>query len=591
MRHTGAGLRSDQTGAVLLTVSLTMVALLAVAALVLDLGSVRSNRASSSIAADAAATAGAMEVAQGDGRAGCEVAMDYLELNLPGVTTLAGANCLSFPTTCDDTTAVASTTGTSGSWIATVSYPVPDGSLLLDPSAIGAGGQIISPDDGTQCDRFAVSITSTHQHLFASVVGATSQSTNVAAVARADTDFGEDFALNLLVLERYECDAITAAGSGGGDGGILVDPVLNPVTGLLDPGFIAVDSDGSLGCGSDGVLDVDGGNAFIRADGPAGCPSEAGTHIGAGGLLVGEGCGTLRLLAPGTPGCNFPACTSSGTVAPEPASLRGRITRAPVDHRFNCKAAYSLPVGWEIDPCVDPPAPHIDNLVAAYGSAGTTPSGFNRWTAAGNLCTIEGGPGTTVIVPAGDWHIDCDPFTIKRNVYFQGGDIVFDGDVVIESSGVLAINSNLAGGPPFSPASSAAIAYFRDGTISKAGSGSLLMHRTMAYFSATSRVTMQGGAGDVIWTAPTSGNFDDLAMWSESAATNDLAGQANLDLEGVFFAPWAQIMYRGNGIQQQVEAQFISRTLSTEGQGLLVVRPSFDRAVLFPASPQTRLIR
>ena len=38
--------------------------------------------------------AGALDAAEGDGRAGCETALDYLELNLPGVGALSGASCL-----------------------------------------------------------------------------------------------------------------------------------------------------------------------------------------------------------------------------------------------------------------------------------------------------------------------------------------------------------------------------------------------------------------------------------------------------------------------------------------------------------------
>ena len=407
MRHLRTGDRAGQEGAVLLIVSIAMVTLLAIAALVLDLGAVRSNRAASRVAADAASTAGALDAAEGDGRAGCETALDYLELNLAGVTTISGASCLGFPTTCDPTTPSVSTTGSSGNWTVTLTYPVPDAEAVLDPSAIGAGSQAISADDGNQCERFGVSITSNHQHLFASVIGASSQDTTVSSVARTYIPPAEDFALNLLILERYDCDAISAAGSGGGSGGIVVDAVLNTDTGELDPGFIAIDSDGSGVCGGDGVLDVDGGNAYIRADGPTGCPTETGTHVGAGGLTVGEGCGALRLLAPGVPGCNYPACTSSGTVVPDPTRGRERVTRAPVDHRFNCKPTYPFPVGWEIEPCADAPAPYIDNLVAAYGGAGT-PVGFSSWTGAGYPCTIDGSPGTEIIAPAGNWHVDCD---------------------------------------------------------------------------------------------------------------------------------------------------------------------------------------
>ncbi len=586
------GLRETrEDGAVLLTLALSLTVLLAVAALVLDLGLVRMNRSTSQIAADAAATAAAIEVAESDGRTGCEVAVGYLEVNLPNVTTLSGTDCQPFPTSCDETTAPVSTTGASGNWAATITYPVPDASPLLDPSAIGAGSQNVVADDGSPCERFGVSITSTHQHLFAVVLGAAQQSTVVSAVARSEVATGEDVALNLLVLERYACNAITASGSGGGTGGIAVDPVLNTDSGELDPGFIASDSDGSLGCAGDGVLDVNGANAFIRADGPAGCASQTGTRSGPGGLPIGEGCGETRILAPGTPGCNFPACTSSGTVAPAPAALSRRVTRAPVDHRYNCKASYPFPAGWEIEGCAEPAAPNIDNIVGAYGNSGTTPTGFTRWTATGRSCTIAGPPGTTITVPLGDWRIDCPAFSIKRNVIFQGGNVIFDGDVVLESSGVLAINSDTSGGFPFSPATNAAVVYMRNGTMRKAGGASLIMHETMAYFASASQLTVQGGNGSFIWSAPTTGAFEDLAMWSESGTTNDLAGQANLELEGVFFAPWARIAYRGNGVQQQVEAQFIARTLSSEGQGLLIVQPDYERAVLFPDTPETRLIR
>jgi hypothetical protein len=260
-----------------------------------------------------------------------------------------------------------------------------------------------------------------------------------------------------------------------------------------------------------------------------------------------------------------------------------------VDHRYNCKASYPFPVGWEIDGCTDPPATYIDNLVAAYGIPNNTPSGFQTWTGdAGLGCTIPGG---VVTLPPGNWRVDCNKLNVNGTVIFQGGDVIFDGDVSLASSGLLAINTDISGAFPYGPASAEAIAYFRDGTLSKSGSASFLAYHTTTYFSASSALSMGGGTGTVVWTAPDSGNFDDLAMWSESASSHGFAGQAGLDLEGVFFAPWAEVAYSGNGAQQQVEAQFISRTLSAGGNGRLIVRPSFDRAVLFPDIPDSRLIR
>lgn len=572
----------------LLIVAISLSVILAIAGLVLDLGAIRSNRAASRIATDAAATAGALTLAEENGRAACETALSYLELNLPGVTALSGAACGSFPLTCDDSTPPATTTGTSGRWTATVTYPVPDDNSMIQPSAIGAGTQAVSADDLARCDRIGISVTSNHQHLFATVIGAEAHATEVSAVAVASPGSAQGLALNLLVLERYDCNAISASGGGAGNSGVLVDSVLNPATGELEAGIIAVDSDGSSGCSS-GVIDVNGANASIRADGPEGCPDQAGSHVGPGGLIVGEGCGEIRLLAPGTPGCNHPACTSSGTVAPSPTSLDHRITRAPVDHRYNCKASYPFPSGWEIDPCRDAAAPYIDDLISLYG--GGTPAGFSTWTGAGYGCNISGAPGTTIVVPSGNWRVDCNKLNVNATIIFQDGDVIFDGDVSLGSNGVLAVNTDDSGGFPYSPASTAAVMYMRDGEISKAGEASLLLHNTFVYVSGTSGVGMQGGSGTVIWTAPTTGNQEDLALWSDSADTHGFAGQAGIDLEGVFFAPWAQISYTGNGAQNQVEAQFIARSLSTSGQGWLVVRPTYDRAVLIPPPPESMLIR
>ncbi|NND04669.1 MAG: hypothetical protein HKN91_17985 [Acidimicrobiia bacterium] len=357
--------QGDERGAILLTVLFSMITLLAVAALVVDLGAIRVNRAVSQTVADAAATAGALDSGGVDGQLGCETALDYLELNLPSAGSFTGADCLTMPTTCDPATASVSTSASAGDWVATITYPVRDDSPLLQPSTIGNPGQSLHADDGAACDRLGVSIQSTHDHLFGRILGATSQDSTIHAVAKAYTPAGSDFALNLLVLERYDCNAMSASGGGASNGGILVDAVLNPDTGELDPGYIAVDSDATGSCGGNGVIDVNGSNGFIRADGRDGCTAQVGSHTGAGGLTVGEGCGQIQLLAPGTPGCNYPACTSGGTVAPDPSTRTERITRAPVDHRYNCKASYPFPAGWSIDPCTGTPDPHIVVLVAS----------------------------------------------------------------------------------------------------------------------------------------------------------------------------------------------------------------------------------
>ena len=101
--------------------------------------------------------------------------------------------------------------------------------------------------------------------------------------------------------------------------------------------------------------------------------------------------------------------------------------------------------------------------------------------------------------------------------------------------------------------------------------------------SPTSQLTLLGGQnGDLIWTAPQVGEFAHLALWSETPLVHQLAGQAFLDMRGIFFTPTAEVLYQGNGVQQQIEAQFVARRLRVSGQGVLIVRPSYDSAVLIP---------
>jgi hypothetical protein len=62
-------------------------------------------------------------------------------------------------------------------------------------------------------------------------------------------------------------------------------------------------------------------------------------------------------------------------------------------------------------------------------------------------------------------------------------------------------------------------------------------------------------------------------------------------MEGVFFTPLATGDYAGTAGQNQTKAQWIADKLVARGQGILVIQPEFGRAVEFPISPRTTLIR
>ena len=559
-------------------VSGSFFALMAVAAFVIDLGLVRMHRSEAQAVVDAAAAAGSLEVGEGDGQAACVNALGYVELNL-GIA-FDGVNCSGFAPSCDAGTTPIARTDTTGDWRLTIAYPVPDDDDLMHSSAVGSTSQLIDYRDGLLCERIAVVLNRTHTTLFGGVIGQKVSTTEVHAVAVTRPSTNADTAVNLVILERYDCDAIVAEGSGNGTGGIWVDVVVLP-DGSISPGFITVDSDGTgAGCAGDGVIDVDGSNAQIRADGPSGCPQQIGTHPGPAGTTTGEGCGIIQVLAPGTPGCNAPACTSSGTVLPDPADLHRRVTRAPIDHRYNCKAGYAMPAGWEIRPCPDTPAPHVDDLIALLGGP-AVPIGYTTWTSLGYPCSIEGPPGTTATA-TGNIYVDCPTLTARHNIHFVDGNVVFQGNIVIEAQGALTINGTAA--DPLSPGLDAVEVVVRNGQVQKAGQATFAAHNAMVFVSETSELTMTGGSnGTLIWTSPNTGDFAHLALWSESAALHSLAGQAYLDLEGVFFTPVATVAYSGNGVQLQVEAQFVTRKLKVQGQGVLIVKPSYDSAVLIPA--------
>lgn len=577
MRRLARRVRGEQSGVTMVVVSGSFVALIAVTAFVIDLGLVRMDRSEARAVVDAAATAGSIDVGEGNGQLGCTTALDYVELNLGA--NFDGIQCADLSASCNPSTVSASTSDTDGDWALTITYPVADDSPLMTSSAIGGTTQSIVFGDGFLCDRIGVALQATHDTLFAKVLGQSQTVTEVHAVSVTRPSTNADTAVNLVILERYDCDALVVEGSGAGTGGIFVDVVVFP-DGSIGPGFATVDSDATgAGCGSDGVIDTDGANSIIRADGPAGCSQEAGTHVGPGGFLVGEGCGLIQVLAPGTPGCNPPACTTSGTVLPDPTVLNRRVTRAPIDHRYNCKAGYPFAVGWEIRPCPDTPAPHIDDLVAVLGGPGA-PVGYKVWQGLGHDCTVQGPPGLTIPVN-GDVYVDCDPFVVRRGVHFTGGNVVFAGAVTIEAGGILAINGE-NGGDPFTPGLDAVEVYMRDGLLRKAGTASFVAHNSMVYMAPTSQLQMEGGAGSLIWSSPSTGDFTNLALWSEAPSVHDLAGNAFLDLEGVFFTPLATMVYRGNGVQLQVEAQFVSRKLHVVGQGVLIVRPHFESVVLIP---------
>ena len=611
----------DERGMVIVLIGVSLMMIMAISAIIIDVSFLRNDRRADQKIADAAATAAAVTLSLTDGEGACDAAFDYLAANTPDVEEFSGANCDNFVNFCDPSTTVKSTSSIVGPYRVEVVHPVPDWHpFMAQASAIGAPAAPVSAADGSRCDRVGVSIEYARAPSFGQVLGGSGQTTKVHAVAIADSMAGGHRPINLLILERTECNAVTIEGQP-----LLLVGAITGLYGELMPGILAVDSDGSdPGCTatSNGTLHAQGTTATLRADGPLGCPAElvAGT---------GRGCGIIELFAPGVPGpasplyCEGglyrPACTSTAVVRPHPVRMANRRTRQPVDHHFNCNSSYGQKPWYGDHPigsCDEATGnnDYVDELFA-YTAGNSTPTGFSVYgDEASEPCSIDGQ--TSLVIPEGNVRVICPTFAVKRPVTFTGGNVIFDGDVVISAGGDLRINAcgqegvnNCNPAVPLSwtdganfderqYSSDAAWVMMRGGAgITKDARGSLRLYDAALFINRTAdtgtgrAIALSGGDGALQWYAPRSGPFDVLAMWSDSPLLHDMGGSAELAMEGVYFAPVARLTFRGNGGQYQVAAQLITEKLSVTGGGTLQVVPNIHRSLTWFQPPESILIR
>jgi hypothetical protein len=487
------------------------------------------------------------------------------------------------------------TTASIGPYSFEIVQPVPDGHTFM-------AGQALNPDvDGSACQRLGARIVRQRDFSFAAVIGFDSGETDVSAVARIGVGLGAGELVPLLLLEPIACDALFTSGQGK----ITVSYFGET------PGIIVVDSDASKTsnpnrCSNNSwSIDSKGTqNGWIRA-----IP------------VPGQGISSaiLSYALSGAPGANATAAYDPGDLLdpvdpadisdplepavswfrlyPTPFPTSRRITRAPIDWRYNCKTGYP---DYDLDtpgsggvPIADCPeaatrSAHIDDLRSKFGGAasiGIPPAGYAQWTTSHD-CSYQ--PSDPDIVVTGNWWIDCPGgFTINNNVTFSGGSIVADGPIEV-GGGSLTIN---AGAPRDE------IVYIRSGRIYKVAQAALSMEQTFVYL-ADGWIDFGGGSGALTWTAPiggttnaAAGRFEDLALWSEARHVHALGGQAGNQLEGTLFTPNADpFVLTGQSGQFQTAAQFLTRRLEVKGQGEVSMHPDPDRITLIPVR-DLRLIR
>jgi hypothetical protein len=555
--------RDLERGASLILVSFALVLLMGAAAIAVDLAAVRYDLRAAQLASDAAATAGAVRidaVAGSDAQDACQMAWEYLLENIEGdVSPIVPPSCGNFSGACP-------TTGreelaSAGPYSVVITHPVPDNHDLM-------AGQPINDDiDGAACQRLGVTVERTRNYTFGRVLGFVAGTPTANSVARIAVRPGEGELVPLLVLEPIACDALRARGQGAITVSYFEDV----------PGIIAVDSDGSKTnnpnrCGNN-IYTIDANDNslnWIRAiPTPDGIPAVILSYALFGGNAA-KSYDPSDVVSPGNATSDPPETWFR--LYPRPIATERRITRAPIDWRYNCKTSYPLYLGIvEVLGCSSGDAAHIDNLRSQYDGTGSPSGLWSQWTD-DHSCSVTG-----PITVSGNWWIDCPGGFIVQDgvVTFESGDLVLDGGIEVRSFGELHINP--------SP-STDHIVYLRSGDLVKGGQSTLTMTQTFVYME-NGRVNLGGGAGadSLIWTAPLEGNFEDLALWAEAELQFDIGGQAGNTLEGTFFTPRADpFSFTGQGGQFQTAAQFLTRRLEVKGQGELKMIPDPDRSTRLP---------
>lgn len=230
----------DERGSFLILWAFMAAAVLTMAAIVIDLGAVRSGNRTAQTVADLGALAAGKSLVVNDPVAACQEAFDYVKVNakdLPaGASMAGGGGCSRFASiTCTTSTPTTGTdavaTGT-GDYTITIRWPIPVSEIQ---DSHYSGGTDPGNDGNNQCQRMRVTVSKKNPTYFAGVVrGADPASTRSAVVRAASKQTGGDAAA-LLILEPTGCGALQVSGQGQ----------IKAVGFGTKPGIIHVDSSAS----------------------------------------------------------------------------------------------------------------------------------------------------------------------------------------------------------------------------------------------------------------------------------------------------------------------------------------------------------
>ncbi|HUP75260.1 MAG TPA: Tad domain-containing protein [Acidimicrobiales bacterium] len=573
-RARGENHHSNDRGAAMVLFGMLQLALLTVAALVVDVGYVRASARRNQSIADLAVLAAGNKLSQGDYTGACGALITTLNVNASAMPPIdAGAFCAQpgndvAKTTCSLGTGIpqARPKVTAGAYTIEVHFPVPASEIWNAHYGDGL-------NDGQLCQRIRLLVTTREPAFFGGVAGSKGHSVTRTATLRSKTDPRERIPA-LWLLDPYGCTALSASGGS------------QVVVGLTSPtvvaGIIKLDSDGSACSSNQKTISSTGTNTLIKAVPTSGTP---------------KGVISLYGLPPGATSCVAPICdvadVSGGRIVPQPQGSTERATRAPVDWRYNCKTSYPNYHGLPIEACPNATPKYLDNLRTAVGTSGNpSPSTFQRWSTS-HSCNP---PGTVTV--SGNWWVDCPGGLSIGNgttLTFLDGNIVMDNGLSM-TGGVL--NVNTGNGAPSFPSTcvppnvitpcldksseNGSFIYVRSGDWNVTG-GTINLQRVTVYQSSG---YLKVASATPNWTAPTEGPFALLSLWSELASSKfQINGGAGISLEGIFFTPEADpLSLSGGGDWGQLHAQFISYRVSVSGGGTLTMAPDANMISLPPTS-------
>ena len=203
-----------------------------------------------------------------------------------------------------------------------------------------------------------------------------------------------------------------------------------PIEGLITVDSNGTQTNGTGGCsGGSTTVDVSQGQLHaLPTSVPTGSDQELGEIRLVRHVEVGD-----RLRDPGL----RPGRRPGGRLAPTPIHVPRRATRAPVDHRWNCKTGYpAYDVGTTGLPRHrDPRLPGRGRAAALHRPADArwwAPSGappgsapIPRAGVPSDNCNVAG----AVVLPAGNWFVNCANLQVSggTSITFSGGNVVTRG--------------------------------------------------------------------------------------------------------------------------------------------------------------------